>query len=188
MKKKSLNFYFLFIVLILLITSIHELSISVQASNQSTNNSSINNTFYIPRFNASLSPGNNIVWEFHGAYPNADNNTTIASFIKTYGINGWSHDVSPNGDSRYEYVYLRPEKNCSKNLVFIYYTPDDTRLNNSVVWVNLINKNETLPTITGSISATPNITPMNTTPGFLVVTTIVSIICISFITIYLKRK
>ncbi len=181
MNEKNSNFYFLLIIIsIFLMISIYKLPISAQASNSNINNSSVYASF--------IPVGNNVSFEFYGAHPGAKNNTTITSFIDTYGISTWVDDGTPNGDDRYRYIYIIPKKNSSKKLVFLFYRPDQTRLNNSVVWVKLIDLNETLPTMNASISATSSTNSVNNIPGFTMNITIVSIISILLVSIYLRRK
>jgi hypothetical protein len=114
--------------------------------------------------------GTNMLMEFDGAHPNAKNNTVVSSFIETYGISGWSHERPYVDDRRYEYIYVIPASNYSKQLVIFYYIPDDTRVNNTVIWAKLIDKDEKIT---------------QSTPGF---TSGLAIASIAFLLSIVRRK
>lgn len=118
---------------------------------------------------------------FYSTYLNTENNTSITSFIETYGIKTFEYKQAYQSNFSFEYVYVIPEKNYSKKLVFLIYHPDGLNsLNNSILWVKLIDQNETLPKL--------NNNPLVTTSGFTIVITITSIIITLMINLYLKKK
>jgi hypothetical protein len=126
--------------------------------------------------------GTDIIGEFYGAHPNVKNNSTIAGFIGTYGISSWTNDRANANDDRYLYVYVLPVKNSSQKLVFLYFKPDSTGLNNHIVWVKLVGKDVTLAQTTDM-----QVAQVSGTPGFTAVTGIVSIV-VSLLVINFRRK
>lgn len=147
-------------------------------------------------YNASTLPAqdSDTLMEFYGAHWGAQNVTTITNFVNTYGVSGWNNNFAPTGKAGYSYVCVYPAQNYSKNLVFLYYTPDlTTYTNRVVVWAELIDKNETfIPLKNFSISTNtpvPIITPSPTnTPGFTLDLLIASIVIILLMLKYIKMN
>jgi hypothetical protein len=130
-------------------------------------------------------PPGDTIGDFYGAHWGARNNTTITEFINTYGVSSWSVDPIYHKNYDYSYVYVNPEKNNSKKLVFLYYKPNQTGINGRVIWVKLIDKGTWLPMLNESEAralgiigdAVPEVSPDNTaatTPGFVTETAIFS--------------
>lgn len=98
-------------------------------------------------------PPGDTIGDFYGAHWGARNNTTITEFIDTYGVSSWSVDPAYDcyrSSYGYSYVYVNPEKNYSKKLVFLYCKPNQTGINGSVIWVKLIDISEELPRLNDS--------------------------------------
>jgi len=131
-------------------------------------------------------PGNDVFMEFFGSHPNSKNNTTIAGFIDTYGISGWSFSQAYDKDDRFEYDYVYPAANYSKQLVYLDYRPDSSGSNSSIVWVKLIERDEKLAPLSDNEARALGIdTGSIQIPTFTLSVAVISIAVIALIAILL---
>jgi|AGTN01.2.fsa_nt_gi hypothetical protein len=79
----------------------------------------------------------------------AQYNTDIMTFINTYGLDYFYESRACDVNQSYYYVYLLPEKEYSKELVYLELH-DERGINNSIIWVRLLDKNTELPRLNDS--------------------------------------
>lgn len=172
MNAKRLNLYFFSMLIVLvLIFGCSPLIVHPQANDSPSASNS-----------GQPSIGADIIGEFYGAHPNTKNNSTITEFIGTYGISSWTNDRADPDDGRYSYVYMLPSKNSSQKLVFLYFEPDTTGMNNSIIWVKLAGKDDKIEQVNDT-----QLAQIDGTPGFTAYVAIVSIV-VSLLIINYRRK
>ena len=98
---------------------------------------------------------------FYRVYPEANNSSEINGFINLYGISDVTETPAYKYNFRYKYVHVLPKNNCSVKLVFLDYHNIDGK-NNSLIWVKLVNKNETFSMLNESEFRLIRITPNDT--------------------------
>ena len=100
----------------------------------------------LPRYLPSYPMGLDPLTYFKIAHHAAVNNIEIMDFIYTYGL--WSVEEEPAftdlPNYEYNYVYVIPEKDQSKKLVFLEHHHSKDMLNDSILWVRMVDKNEKL--------------------------------------------
>ncbi|MDI6898028.1 hypothetical protein [Methanocella conradii] len=129
-------------------------------------------------------PGSDPLGELFGVHPNVKNNVEIMNFIDMHGLRDWYGKPAGFGHG---YVYLLPEENYSKKLVFLYNSSGKWA-DDSIIWVKLIDLDEELPRLNESEARLlgiigndtheikTNSVSANSAPGFMPVAAIAAIV------------
>ncbi|CAJ37512.1 hypothetical protein [Methanocella arvoryzae] len=98
---------------------------------------------------SSINPDIDPVTYFQIVHQVAAKNTTIINFFTRYGISSIQMDnACDNSLSGYYYVYLQPEKNHSKKLVFLEKWVGAN--NERIFWIKLVDKDVEFPRLSDS--------------------------------------